>query len=674
MKQRKIAGISSILLFGLVSCGPLVKNIDSKVSIQQVQEKKVKIRQDTINQNHIYSAKTEKDLKSKYTAYEKDVSGEDIMSLELADVTIVAKSKNIPERAGKIKLDFKVSVPNTLINKKWQVQLTPCAYKNNKRIEFDKIFISGADFLRQQKKGYQMYQNFIASIIPDSAYMQSFFNEQGYQKAISKVEESFYISWKKNELSEARFVDWRNVNNRRTLLFNGVMERNRSSIGSGDWKSHLPAYYMERESDLNDWKSHLNSLEQKAITVSDSIEISKRFFDYKRMADNERRKAIREQKYNQYVLFPTEPCRLDTVIEVGNNFEYYYSQSIEADEAIKKIDVTINGEIIAVDNSRAKLPQTDTITYYISSMVQFLDHSPRFKRIIINRHAQANTTCLINFKVGRVDFDERIGNNKEEITRVLETLHKLTFTGELVLDSVHMIATSSPEGDFKTNLQLSKDRAQSLKEYLRQKVDADEISLFKPSAIGEDWTKLLSFIKNDESIKDKDRILSSLSSYTDKEQALKNFPEYKYIRDKYYPLLRAVNFDFFLHRREMVKDTIHTTVIDTAYMDAIKMMENRQYRQALQVLDEYSDHNTAVCLMSLGFDARAITIFESLPPTADVSYLLSILYVRSNRIAEAIDRFKKACHLDSSKWYRGLLDPEINKIIVDHKLNFEYEN
>ena len=65
MKQRKIAGISSILLFGLVSCGPLVKNIDSKVSIQQVQEKKVKIRQDTINQNHIYSAKTNIQLMKK---------------------------------------------------------------------------------------------------------------------------------------------------------------------------------------------------------------------------------------------------------------------------------------------------------------------------------------------------------------------------------------------------------------------------------------------------------------------------------------------------------------------------------------------------------------------------------------------------------------------------------
>lgn len=42
-----------------------------------------------------------------------------------ADITIVAKSKNIPERAGKISLDFKVEVPASLINNKWQVRLTP---------------------------------------------------------------------------------------------------------------------------------------------------------------------------------------------------------------------------------------------------------------------------------------------------------------------------------------------------------------------------------------------------------------------------------------------------------------------------------------------------------------------------------------------------------------------
>ena len=142
--------------------------------------------------------KTEKILKEKYTSYGKDeATGENIMDISLADITIVAKSKNIPERAGKISLDFKVEVPASLINNKWQVRLTPYADKNGRIIEFDKILLSGAQFIKQQAKGYQMYQNFINSIIPDSAYMQYLFDSKGYQKALLDIEEQFYYSWQK---------------------------------------------------------------------------------------------------------------------------------------------------------------------------------------------------------------------------------------------------------------------------------------------------------------------------------------------------------------------------------------------------------------------------------------------------------------------------------------------
>lgn len=134
------------------------------------------------------------------------------------------------------------------------------------------------------------------------------------------------------------------------------------------------------------------------------------------------------------------------MIQNGDKFEYYYSQVIEADENIRKIDVTIDGEVIALDESRYHMPPGDTLTYYISSMVQFLDRNPRYKRIIVSRHAQANTTALINYKTGSTHFDEQIGNNKAEIDKVLDALYKLTFTGELVLDSVNMIATSSLKG------------------------------------------------------------------------------------------------------------------------------------------------------------------------------------------------------------------------------------
>lgn len=76
--------------------------------------------------------------------------------------------------------------------------VNPYADKNGRIIEFDKILLSGAQFIKQQVKGYQMYQNFYKLIIPDSAYMQYLFDSKGYQKALLDIEEQFYYSWQKS--------------------------------------------------------------------------------------------------------------------------------------------------------------------------------------------------------------------------------------------------------------------------------------------------------------------------------------------------------------------------------------------------------------------------------------------------------------------------------------------
>lgn len=685
LKKKTKLSIVMVIAISVVGChSPIVSvledNGNPRVRLTQVQNKRKRSGRVVQDSSQIYSAKTKKDLETGYTEYEKDANGKDIMSVYLSDVQVVAKSKNVAERAGKISLDFKVEVPARLINSKWQVQLTPFADKNGKKIQFDKILISGAQFLRQQEKGYQMYQNFINSIIPDSAYMQHLFDVKGYQKALFDIEEQFYYSWKKELLSQERFVDWRSVRNRRNLLFNGHMERNRASVNPGSWKNVLPSYWLERDmlkvpGSWNNFLSPEYHLEQKVITSEDSLEISKRFFDYKRMAENERKKLLVNDKYKEYVRFPKEPCRLDTIIQNGDKFEYYYSQNIEADEAIRKIDVTLDGEIIALDESRYQMPHADTLTYYISSMVQFLDREPRYKRIIISRHATANEAALITYKVGSVRFDETIGKNREEIDRVLNTLYKLTETGELVLDSVNMVATSSPEGSSRMNKNLAMQRANELQKYLLERTDgAEEVKLFQNRAIGEDWDKLSELIRTDSLIRDKVSVLSIIHNTKDidaREVAMRRSLDYGYIRKELYPKLRAVNFKFYLHRREMVQDTIHTSVIDTAYMDAVKMLENRKYKEALSVLQDYNDHNTAVCLMSLGYDKAAIDILEQLPRNENILYLLAILYAREKRVDEAIEAFRQACRLDVSKWYRGSLDPEINKLIIDYNLNFE---
>ena len=144
----------------------------------------------------------EKGVQHIVTEAAKDsVTGEYITQMELTEITVVAKSKQVAERNGRINLDFVVTVPGELISNKWQLQLTPVAYKRTDTIRLDRIFLSGADFAKMQKKGYMRYQAFMNSIIPDSLYLQKLFDEKGYRKALAELEDEYFQAWKHEVLS-----------------------------------------------------------------------------------------------------------------------------------------------------------------------------------------------------------------------------------------------------------------------------------------------------------------------------------------------------------------------------------------------------------------------------------------------------------------------------------------
>ena len=91
----------------------------------------------------------------------------------------------------------------------------------------------------------------------------------------------------------------------------------------------------------------------------------------------------------------------------------------------------------------------------------------------------------------------------------------------------------------------------------------------------------------------------------------------------------------------MVKDTIHTTELDTAYLRGRQLLEKRKYAQALYVLHDYRDRNTAIALLSLGQDREALRILEALPATATSEYLRAIACSRLGRKAEDGDTSSK---------------------------------
>lgn len=617
-------------------------------------------------------------------ATKDSVTGEYITQMELSEITVVAKSKQVAERNGKINLDFIVTVPGELISNKWQVQLTPVAYKPADTLYLDRIFLSGADFAKMQKKGYMRYQAFMNSIIPDSLYLQKLFDEKGYKKALAELEEEYFQAWKHEVISKERWIDWSDKANARFALFNYRMERNRQAIaGYNSILEYLPAYYLRREMDgkyiPSKWKVFAEGnykIRTRNITPEDSVSITRRFTDYAKMAENRKRKEQAGEMYEKYVRFPYEAARLDTVIKEGDNFVYYYKQELPATENTKKIDLTLDGQILSKDETKTQLPPSDTITYFISSMVQFLDHTPRYKKKIITRKDEVNLRAYVTYKSGATEFSEDTGDNRAEIDKVFETIHGINYTGEFLIDSIRMTATSSPEGSADMNLFLSRGRALALKRYLARRSDDREgvDTLFRPRWIGEDWNRLHELVLADDSLENKTyllRIMKETDNPDSREYALRKYPaDYMRIRGKHYPLLRGVEFKFHLHRRNMLQDTIVMPVIDTTYMQAVKMIEDRQYRQALAILDvSYpDDYNTAVCLMSLGYDKRALEIMTEQADTSDRNYLLAILYSRLKREEDALKMYVKSCDQDASKIWRGRLDPEINKLIVTYNL------
>lgn len=627
----------------------------------------------------------EKGVQHIVTEAAKDsVTGEYITQMELTEITVVARSKQVAERNGRINLDFVVTVPGELISNKWQFQLTPVAYKRTDTIRLERIFLSGADFAKMQKKGYMRYQAFMNSIIPDSLYLQKLFDEKGYRKALAELEDEYFQAWKHEVIAKERWIDWSDKANARFALFNYKMERNRQAIaGYNSILEHLPAYWLRREMDgryiPSKWRIFADGnhrIRTKSITPEDSAAITERFTDYGKMAENQKRKELAGEMYEKYVRFPYESARLDTVIKEGDSFVYYYKQELPATENTKKIDLTLDGQILSKDETRTALPPSDTITYFISSMVQFLDRTPRYKKRIITRKDEVSLRAYVTYKPGSTGFSENTGNNKAEIDKVFETIRGISYTGEFLIDSIRMTATSSPEGSSEMNLFLSRERALALKRYLAERTDDREgvDTLFRPHWIGEDWARLHELVRADDSLSNRTALLHVMEETRNpdsREQALRGYAsDYRRIREKHYPLLRGVEFKFHLHRRNMIQDTVVMPVIDSTYMEAVGLIEDRQYRRALSILEESygEDYNTAVCLMSLGYDSRALDIMLAQPDTSDRNYLLAILYCRLGREEEALKTYVKSCDQDDSKIWRGRLDPEINKLIVTYNL------
>ncbi|MBR3501240.1 MAG: hypothetical protein IKO04_07570 [Bacteroidales bacterium] len=123
---------------------------------------------------------------------------------------------------------------------------------------------------------------------------------------------------------------------------------------------------------------------------------------------------------------------------------------------------------------------------------------------------------------------------------------------------------------------------------------------------------------------------------------------------------------FYISSLSSLADT--TACRDSVYQRGVKLLLDKEYKQALSILTPYDDYNTAVAYLALDYNATAAAILERLPSSAPVDYMLALSYSRRGRETDAVEHLLKAVAAEPSYKYRGNLDPEIAAIIRKYSL------
>ena len=193
---------------------------------------------------------------------------------------------------------------------------------------------------------------------------------------------------------------------------------------------------------------------------------------------------------------------------------------------------------------------------------------------------------------------------------------------------------------------------------------------------GENWKMLDVLVGEDTLVSPADldlyRGYASVNNLDERERRMEaTMASYRHLRETVYPKLRTVRFDFHLHRKGMIKDTVHTTTPASTYMAGVAALRDMDYEEAVRILAPYQDYNTAVAYVALDRNASANMILNGMKESANRDYLLAIIYSREGDDKAAVQSYMDAVRLDPSFKFRGNLDPEISVLIKKYALNKE---
>ena len=552
-------------------------------------------------------------------------SGEMVATEQLNEIVVQAKFRHVAERHGVIDLVFEIMVPVELQRSMWQVRFTPYYCFLGDTLKADRIFVTGEKFRKVQNWEYMMYSNYTERVLSDNEARSRY----GMHSLKSRFDQRYGFDSRSSEYYRVKFLD--NI--------------------------------------------------------------------------NKRKDEAKGRIFNRFVVdpFPASGVRLDSVIYDRNNdgMRYFYVQTIPTRAGLKKVDMVLEGEVCTNGKKLCDLAAAEPITFYISSISSFVDNTERYLKRVVSRDLYLDTQYDVEFYKGKWNVDVHLASNGYQLLTMKENIREILSNENFVMDSILISSSCSPEGKLKVNEKLSRQRGESIKalvtgfiQYYRDSVrnsvweinEDDEFKVsphaeskfdignIKVTEVSEQWDMLKELICKDTLLVDKEKLLKcyGIGDLDLREQYIMGHPQAKYIVSELYPKLRHVKMSFKLHRKGMLKDTVHTTELDSVYMRGIEALRARDYKKAVTLLRPYNCYNTAVAYVCMDYNRSALQILESLPRDARRDYMLAVVYSRLGDERLAVEYYLASVQMDSAMRHRGNLDPEISSLIKKYGIFNNY--
>ncbi len=202
-------------------------------------------------------------------------------------------------------------------------------------------------------------------------------------------------------------------------------------------------------------------------------------------------------------------------------------------------------------------------------------------------------SAYLCFVVNKWDIKPDYMTNPAELQKIHNSVNVVKSDSDVTISKMTIEGYASPEGNYPHNVMLSRERTNSLKEYLLRTGIVKGFPL-EASGKGENWDGFVEYLKKNSFVPERDRLLSIATSYLDPDQKERQMRStarvgYDYALKNIFPALRCTNYTvtyivrpFTLEESERVFETKPTNLnINEIYRLADKYADNKEKYYAI---------------------------------------------------------------------------------------------